>query len=560
MRNTNVMKKGVTFVVLILSLNVVTVSAQAGFFDNIKKSMSQLFKKKKSSENDNKTSVVETVNVGVTKTANAKHNVNTVDTTNSASPLFLPERDLIERIISNAIPATGRLNTAGARSEKADSVATETHTEIIPEFSEQGLTFVFRYDEAALKEPSMLLTDLLMVAALTKSLSRSLIFSDSAGSIQPFSIAELLVNMKEGSLTAKARWLALQARLLKKASLSGDVAQNMGVKGNIFNDLQVNILERSRKADAEAANFSRQQQKKIDQWKSETGIFDKLEAMQEKLNHLIIKNDRKGVRKLVETYLPWAVMEPVEVNTWKIWLDAIENPDPTNTTIAFRGVDYKTDKVQRATTENGEIFGFMSTVLTKNQGSYTRRLRSLATNREKNGDMGFNPDEGFNVKTVMIAEQMLAHAKEPKASSFISFSYDPILAKSFIGDDKQKKISEKTVSIPNGGLLVVNVDSRRMIPNLTSNFKWEVEILVPLIIFPDEVVSYHEGIFKSNAEFDEFMEDISQKTGINFSKWDSAKTENNETLKVKYKREGFSFMRKIMHINTSAMACSDVFE
>jgi hypothetical protein len=87
-------------------------------------------------------------------------------------------------------------------------------------------------------------------------------------------------------------------------------------------------------------------------------------------------------------------------------------------TVAFRGLKYDTDKIQRRQTSQGEIFGFMSTVLTKNQGSYNRRLRFLSTNRLKNGDIGVVQKNSV-IPSVMVTDQITAHARNPQASSFI---------------------------------------------------------------------------------------------------------------------------------------------
>ncbi len=104
-------------------------------------------------------------------------------------------------------------------------------------------------------------------------------------------------------------------------------------------------------------------------------------------------------------------------NTWKVWLDAIENPDWKNTTVALRGINYDTDKIQRRQTAQGEIYGFMSTVLTKNQGSYTRRLRSLTTNRLTNGDFSI----GRKFPAVTIASQMLMTRGNHEQRTFFLF-------------------------------------------------------------------------------------------------------------------------------------------
>ena len=156
--------------------------------------------------------------------------------------------------------------------------------------------------------------------------------------------------------------------------------------------------------------------KQMIQLRNKTGLLAMYERQEKKLNDLIMANDRSGVRKMLEAYLPWMMMTETEKAAWKIWLEAIEHPSKTDVTVAYRGLDYSTDKLQR--NEKGEI-GLMSTVLTQNQGSYTRRLRSLTTNRINNGQ----DKQNGNLATALTM-QFGNHALDPKASSFLSFTND----------------------------------------------------------------------------------------------------------------------------------------
>ncbi len=205
-------------------------------------------------------------------------------------------------------------------------------------------------------------------------------------------------------------------------------------------------------------------------------------------------------------------MEPLEANMWKIWLDAIENPDWSKAIVALRGVDYSTDKIQRRQTAQGEIYGFMSTVLTKNQGSYTRRLRSLATNRIKNGDTGSHyssaKSHGKNVQS------NVSTCCGPEGFQLYFFTYNVlVLPIPLQAEPQRKSLMAKLSPSTMRGMLAARIDSRRMVPNLTS-FHGEAELLTPLIIFPDEVVKYHEGSFDSKYTQEMFLAEIEQKTGV----------------------------------------------
>lgn len=459
-------------------------------------------------------------------------------------------------------------SSVSLKSERVEQIHTDTHTRIVPVYDRSHLTLTLQYDELALQNPKLLLRDLTTLNALgvasiydgdteikvhgfqfefSKSLHREI--------NSPHAIVELLLNAQEGSPTAKARWNSLQMALLSAGSLRPEFIQNLGLSTNALSEVVEELAAKKESLNAEAAQFARTQQKKLDKWKSETGALDKYEAMEQKLNDLILNNDRKGVRKMLEAYLPWAVMEPVEANTWRIWLDAIENPSKDHTTIAFRGVDYDTDKIQRRKTANGEVYGFMSTVLTKNQGNYTRRLRSLSTNREKNGDIGFK-DHGSQVRSTKMTDQMTAHAINPQASSFLSFTYNPRVAHRFMGQDEEKKINGKYVDVPTGGFLAVKMDSRRLIPNVPSMFSTEIELLAPLIVFPDEVVRYNEGNF-GDGEFEKFISELSKEVGIEFDKWKEHAVANQ--LRARYKADGLKFLKTMMNVGAVTRSCAKVF-
>ncbi|HRO68195.1 MAG TPA: hypothetical protein PL182_11570, partial [Pseudobdellovibrionaceae bacterium] len=352
-----------------------------------------------------------------------------------------------------------------------------------------------------------------------------------AGSISEYSFLELLSNLEAGSPSAKARWaqrLSLWLSVLKAPSflvegLAKAAKVNVSVMDQEISRIQAEELAR---VNAELpvlrkeANAFRSRQEKIwNDWKKETQVFEKLEAMELKLNDLVVRNDRRGVRRLIETYLPWPLMEPSEAKIWKSWLDAIEFPRADKTKIAFRGVDYKTDFIQRLETPEGTKIGFMSTLLTKNQGSYTRRLRSLSTKRLENAD-----DESMALKKTgghyKIADQMRRHSIDPIGSVFLSFTPLPAVAAGFVGDTKflpADSLDAKPVA--GGGLLAVKMDSRRLIPNLSSRHVAEYEYLAPLVIFPDEIVKYEE--FEQHKldgdRFQRFVEDVSRKTGQKFS-------------------------------------------
>jgi hypothetical protein len=237
-----------------------------------------------------------------------------------------------------------------------------------------------------------------------------------------------------------------------------------------------------------------------------------LEQAPQKLNDLVKANDRAGVARLLETYLSLETMEPFERGLWQEWIEAIRNPDLANRRLLFRGID-KADPVQKVLDQKGREtgYGFFSTLLTKNQGNYTRRLRSYATMRMRfanslSFDLGIS-DTMVEVSpltaTPKMTDIMINHSKDPKGSPFMSFSLSPIEAHGWAEPG-------------GGGYLVAQIDARRVLPNVVSYFKHEVEMLVPLIVFPDEVVHFErfpENMSTMMPQLNEVLERASQKLG-----------------------------------------------
>lgn len=461
----------------------------------------------------------------------------------------------------------------------ADNVGYRTQVIVDPEqkvpvmiefnITDQYIQVVVKVSEEAQKNPALWIAE----AAILKNTQRQMSGAEfevkqSTFLMQNGKIAmlmELITNAQAGSSVSQARLMELKLSALKSLSLRGSLAPLVTEVGQQIISLEAALPELL----AKATKYQRAQEKALISWRKETGTLEKYEAMEAKLNDLVLANDRTGVRRMLEAYLPWAVMEPVEVQTWKTWLDAIENPDKEKTVIAFRGLDYKTDKLQR--TADGKI-GMLSTVLTANQGSYTRRLRSLSTNRVLNGDHTASmverkvwpsnteaPHSG-NLVASRIQEQFRSHSSDPKASSFLSFTYNPSVANRFSGGgmmvtDKNGQQSEKIL----GGVVAVKVDARRMVPNLISTYTGEIELLTPLIIFPDEVIAFEEGRAAKDSNYAKLLDQVKEATGNDYRKWQSVK-DGDMALHQKFTADGFDFMRKSIDQALSAgKTCSSLF-
>lgn len=431
-----------------------------------------------------------------------------------------------------------------------EQISNERHSELKIEVDPKGVVVQFNIDKIALENPSLALTNFVMLNLIIRKANPYLSGSQLSNLSQLMSHIEVLKNAQAGSPVAQEYVARLELVNLNNLYLASDMPQFDLFKSQLE-------IEKQKAADKATAmheiakKYIVAQQKKIDRWREETQVLEKYESMDEKLNDLILNNDRKGVADMLRAYLPWAVMEPVEAKTWQLWIEAIEKPNKSKTTIAFRGIDYATDKVQRKKTATGESIGLMSTVLTKNQGSYTRRLRSLSVNRLKNGSADGSPN-------IRMTTQILRHTSDPVASNFLSFSYSPGEAAQFSGRDKPNGES-------GGGFIAVKVDSRRFRPNLFT-IGGEAELLVPLIIFPDEVLKYREGKFHADTdleEFEKFVKDVSKIAKIDFIDVNGYSLQNTlvnekQTLRDVFNEDGYRFFSEIFPKSLPANSCSKV--
>lgn len=207
----------------------------------------------------------------------------------------------------------------------------------------------------------------------------------------------------------------------------------------------------------------------------------------EQFKNLVAKNDRKGVVNLLKKYLPWEKMPPFETKYWETYLDAMANPLPLEQRVfLYRGVSddliysayEKGSEMEKETAKKeGKVF-FMSTLMTENQGSWNRRLRSLTAMYDKFiaaiGNTGKLETEF--AQSARIITMFVNHSANPQGSPFLSLTPNFETANTF-GD---KKIS------------ALLIDPRVLSFNFVSNFKDEFEFLLPLMTFPEDVAAYFD--------------------------------------------------------------------
>lgn len=330
----------------------------------------------------------------------------------------------------------------------------------------------------------------------------------STRNLSPMAWAELKINAKRGSPYAFSELAKIEDNGLKTAlnsyssfsliknlsteerikflkevhrargTSTTDILSEPQLAAHYFNSQNAALAERVAEADRQArAQYTRERNWLEDPQLKE--LKNALERQPQKLNDLVKANDREGVARLLEAFIPLNIMEPVERGLWQDWIEAIRRPQAENARLLFRGLDAQNDRPQTVVDSQGREIGqgYLSTLLNRNQGNFTRRLRSVVGMRYRFQ----NPNLVSTTPVAsppLISSMMRNHALDPIGSPMMSFTTSLDVAARFS---------------QNGGLAAVKVDSRRVLPNIVSIFKNELELLVPLIIFPDEVIHAVQG-------------------------------------------------------------------
>lgn len=377
---------------------------------------------------------------------------------------------------------------------KVDQLPEGALASITPELDENKLIIKLNITPEGLSNKAVALEEYIHLLQITaNSDENQYLLRKFAAYSHPYQWAETVANAKSGSTVAMEQIARLE---LDAVNMTNDVLTvNPKLLGLKKDELQGYLSKRAAHAESVYKDISKIAKADMKRrelgWSQMKEVFNQMENDPVKFNDLVAKNDRKGVRQMLEKYLPWDLMEPSEINSWKEWLEAIEHPDLTKAEVVFRGIDG--DLLVKSADGNP---GLLSTVLTKNQGSYTRRLRSLTTMREKIGIFtNYNDKGAFTPVKSSLLQTMGAHAFEPKGSPFLSVSNDDV-AGAF---GMRKRVALK-------------VDPRRLVPNaMAFGFLKERERLIPLVIFPDEVIHLEED--PSYIDRDKFHANVEAKLG-----------------------------------------------
>lgn len=347
----------------------------------------------------------------------------------------------------------------------------------------------------------------------------------------PYEWAETVANARAGSPLARENL----ARLEVEAQHALKDYAEMAHEGNYFHadDLaKIEEYQKARLAHAEKIylGVSKDAKKKLKEREQAFAQmkerFNELEKADKKFDDYVKANDRAKVKELLDTYLPWDVMEPSEKHAWRKWVDAIVDVDPDNKMVVFRGLNE--DVLQRGNPKGPGIF---SSILSKNQGNYTRRLRSLTTMRERFGSNDFKVSPYGDPKAKSapsLLTMMHNHANDPKGSPFLSTSNHGVAS----GFGQNSRVA-------------LSIDKKRLVTNaMAFKFLGEREVLVPLVTFPDEVVYFEEhkskndNFWESRINDEEFLAKVEEKLGRPLTEFEKSGTgwgNNDDFIKDGYR-------------------------
>ncbi|MAF79374.1 MAG: hypothetical protein CME60_14550 [Halobacteriovoraceae bacterium] len=358
------------------------------------------------------------------------------------------------------------------KKEIVNSLPNGSLGQIIPEFdAKDGLVIKVQFTKEGWERPEVVLEEYGHLKQIFGESSKEL-FHD------PFHWAALSLNAQQGSNRSKEVLAEAESDVL---SIIKGLSQELSVNSSAVDtylearQVEVDALQKSIDKELRAENKARRSMAK--NWRS---VQSALEKESLKLDDYIAANNRKKVVELISTYLPWEEMEPTEINAWRNWLDTMERPNADYSAnekiVLFRGL---ADDLVRDSDDGGHFL--MSSMLTKNQGNYSRRLRSLKTYRDKLADQA----QGYPFKVTSIINSLKGHSVNPVGSPFISLSYAD-KASAFSGTEKN--------------MAVLSVPRERLIDNLISGFSSEREQMVPLILFPDEILTIESGVNNRELE------------------------------------------------------------
>lgn len=383
--------------------------------------------------------------------------------------------------LSLQLETNGRAEDYKATIEVSKNASLENGqmAEIRPSFVEgKGLVIKVNFTPEGWKNPLVVLEELIH---LNQIVSRHSYYKS------PIFWAEIALNAEYGSM--RSRRFNAEAEVHAMDELENVFLNAYGANEDVKNYIEARrqhakkIVSQFKKEERVENKFRKGITKK---WKT---LQTELEKNDLKLDDYIADNNRTKVAELIDAYMPWENMEPTEIAAWTRWIDSIANPstNEADKMITFRGLG---NDLVKESNDGGHYL--MAKLLTKNQGNYTRRLRSLKTYFKKK--LGPKAGSAMKLDVQSLAAAFKGHSNEPAGSPYLSTSVLDVASQFSTGSGSKR-------------FAAIRMDKSRNLINLVSGYG-ELEQMVPLIIFPDEMLLYSEVSSK-----EELIAEIEEKLG-----------------------------------------------
>ena len=388
--------------------------------------------------------------------------------------------DLIKKIKEN-------LDAEGVDFEfiKDEKMSTESAYRIVPSVEAQSYKFKIYYSAVGAN-------DLNASAELIHFFNQMFTIK----MVSPYAAFELLYNVRAGD------FISLQV-LAKLRAAAFETIPYDTIGGPDYEAAKPEKLKYWNTINEKFETVERVYNKKIKILENERKeVMDALDkaADDQQFRNLVAKNDRKGAAALLRKYLPWEHMPPFEKLFWENHLAVIADPLPFEDRVfIYRGID---DDIIQVAQEGGKELSreeaikeqkmfLMSTMMTKNQGTWNRRLRSLTAMYEK--FMGTdNAGSSDYTKAVRITNMFTKHSREPKGSPFLSYTPNFSIANSF-GSKRNTAYF---------------IDPRIMYFNYASRYAGEIEFLLPIMSFPDDLAAVYDSQIHQGVGAEAFMKKL----------------------------------------------------
>lgn len=299
--------------------------------------------------------------------------------------------------------------------------------------------------------------------------------------------------------------------------------------------------------------------------------------LEAQLAALVKNNDRLKVAEIIETILPWEVFEPSESLTWKNYVDSIRNPQLSDSFVMYRGSD-KQDKLQLVfdSENNVKELGIFAKKITSGSGSHVHRILDIPHLLERTGVLGnmefIPPYQMPHTLSAMVTN----HSINPFGSLFISWSISPDIAFRFLQstnsiEAKPKESIDRVekkylASSASGAVIAAIVDRRRLFINAFSGYRQELEVLVPLIVFPDEIIHFEKGlryaIFQNGnlaRLVNRSVQDFTQEVQNKITSFEQMPNEPKQQSQDIYRSGQRDFFNLVNGLPMSKNTCEQVF-